>query len=526
MPLSGAPSLVPQANVQPPALDSIPGPGTDFTRLLGTNDVPLDFEIPFIQAVVSRLQEKVDRLTNQIAESQAEPHRLVGPRTQLTQSIRQHRAMLSAVRRVPPELLCEVFALTVSGNEALPKPPWYLGHVCQSWRCTALAFPPIWASINIPNSSTVVFHNYAAALSVETLLLRSAGAPLKIYWTAKKGTNIEDRCAAAVVSHCHRWNALHLRIPCPSAKLAWLQPASGCLAALRTLQVAHDYPIEFPEDFSFDGRRLREVLLSHYGQSPVNLTAPTIPWQQITQYRGAYPFDMQRQVLLAMAPKLQQCAISFTTDPPQNAAPITLPRLRRLEIDDPTALVSFTAPALKELLILSSSWHSVPALGSFVHRSSCSLKKLILRDCALSPDMIAALGDLPHLTYLLIDFDGHDYTGQYTIGNDPTTGQTALFTAMTAEGGSRDVCPSLVTLVYGLNGGFSRDLFLAMARSRFHSGCLTYLRLYSAGLSDLPLLQELRDEGFDAAVIPGAHTAPVYEQLFTFDGNVHCPYEP
>ncbi|KAJ6460068.1 hypothetical protein C8R47DRAFT_129784 [Mycena vitilis] len=507
--------------------ESIPGPGTDFTRLLGTNDVPLDFEIPFIQAVVSRFQEEVHRLTIQIAESQTGPHRLVDRRTQLVQSIRQHRATLSAVRRVPPELLCEVFALTVSSNEALPKPPWYLAHVCQTWRCTALAYPPLWTSISIPNSSTGVLDNDAAALSVETLLLRSAGAPLKVYWTAQKGTDIEDRCAAAVVSHCHRWNALHLRIPCPTAKLAWLQPASGCLITLRTLQVAHDFPIEFPVLFSFDSRTLRDVLLSHYGGSPVILTAPTIPWQQITHYRGAYPVDRQRQILLAMAPKLRQCAVSFTTHPTQNATPITVPRLRRLEIDDPTALDHFTAPVLEELLSLSSSWPSVLAFCVFIRRSSCSLKKLILRDCALSPNWIVAIRELPHLTYLLVDFDGHDYAvGQNVDGNHDMPGQTALLTAMTAEGGSRDLFPRLVTLVYGLNSEFPHDLFLAMARSRFHRGCLTYLRVYSAGLLDLPWLQELRDEGFDAAVVPGGHTAPVYEQLFTFDGNVHCPYEP
>ncbi|KAJ7635675.1 hypothetical protein DFH06DRAFT_1054885 [Mycena polygramma] len=524
MPLScwkcGAPSFVPHADAQPTALDSTQGSGVDLRRLLTTNEPPIDSEVFSIQAILSPLQDEADELDTQIAELHAVLHRLADRRTQLVRSIRQHRATLSAVRRVPPELLCEVFALTVSGNEALPKPPWYLGHVCQSWRRTALAYPPIWSSITIPNSSTAVSRK--PALRVETLLHRSAGAPLKIYWTAITGTSVEDHSAAAVVSHCHRWSALHLQIPCPYAKFAWLKLASGCLASLRTLQIVHDYPIEFPEQFSFHGSALREVVLS--GFLPITMTM--IPWEQITHYRGAYPSNMHLQILLATAPNLRQCALRFASHPIQKATPITFPRLRRLEIDNSAALVAFTAPVIEELLSQSSSGHNMLKLCRFIQRSSCLLKKLIMRDCGLSPDLIAVLRDLPLLTYLLIDFDEHDEVrGQNADENDYTLGQTALFTAMSASGSPR-LCPRLVTLVYGVNLDlFPEDLFFAMARSRFHTSCLTHLRLYSARFFDIPLLRELRHDGFDAAVIPRAHTTQVYEQLFTFDGNVNCPYE-
>ncbi|KAJ7622479.1 hypothetical protein FB45DRAFT_689065, partial [Roridomyces roridus] len=55
----------------------------------------------------------------------------------------------SPVRRVPPEVLCEIFARVrpvprrISFYE-VEQPPWILGHICRLWRDTALACPRLW----------------------------------------------------------------------------------------------------------------------------------------------------------------------------------------------------------------------------------------------------------------------------------------------------------------------------------------------------------------------------------------------
>ncbi|KAJ7157392.1 hypothetical protein C8R46DRAFT_860111, partial [Mycena filopes] len=88
----------------------------------------------------------------------------------------QHRAILSPVRRVPPELLCEIFSLTVQNDGDAPKqPPWYLGQVCGLWRHSALSLPSLWSSITIPSVS---FGDSGRVSLLEAQLLRSADAPL------------------------------------------------------------------------------------------------------------------------------------------------------------------------------------------------------------------------------------------------------------------------------------------------------------------------------------------------------------
>ncbi|KAJ6525986.1 hypothetical protein B0H19DRAFT_908796, partial [Mycena capillaripes] len=72
-------------------------------------------------------------------------------RDEALKRVRQHHDILSPVRRVPPELVCEIFTWTVSSNDAageaimvVKTPPWYLGHISRSWRHTALSFGSLW----------------------------------------------------------------------------------------------------------------------------------------------------------------------------------------------------------------------------------------------------------------------------------------------------------------------------------------------------------------------------------------------
>ncbi|KAJ7608225.1 hypothetical protein FB45DRAFT_690462, partial [Roridomyces roridus] len=64
-------------------------------------------------------------------------------RDALAYSIRKHSAILSAVRRMPPELWNEIFK-----SASFAAPPWSLGLVCRSWRNVALANPYLWSYIN------------------------------------------------------------------------------------------------------------------------------------------------------------------------------------------------------------------------------------------------------------------------------------------------------------------------------------------------------------------------------------------
>ncbi|KAJ7925597.1 hypothetical protein B0H13DRAFT_2569433, partial [Mycena leptocephala] len=144
---------------------------TRLSHLLRSNDVPLEADIPSIRNIISEGQSRERALTAQMAALEAEILRLEGAikrlkrqrsesitqlkqrRTETMNYIRQHHAVISPVRRVPPELIAEIFALTLASPRAwdakdmMKQPPWRLSQICRSWRYTALSFPPLWSSI-------------------------------------------------------------------------------------------------------------------------------------------------------------------------------------------------------------------------------------------------------------------------------------------------------------------------------------------------------------------------------------------
>ncbi|KAJ7635674.1 hypothetical protein DFH06DRAFT_1479007 [Mycena polygramma] len=412
----------------------------DLNHLLESNDVPSDSDTPLVTARLSAEQEQVDALDPQIAELEVTLDRLVRRRQKLVESIRKHRAVLSSVRRVSPELLCEIFALKRLGEEPV-KAPWRLGHICQSWRRAVLGNPFFWNSVTIPNLWGSPNQNLALS-RMDLQLLRSASTPLTVYWCAEKHKKIDLRSADAVLSHCGRWNGLHLDVPCDGADLTWLIPASGRLTALRTFKADFGFLTQFPDILSVV-ESIREVILTDwflYYPSPSIL----VPWGQITHYRGAYVTTTQRHILAA-APNLLQCAVNF--EPPLVLGPpITLPQLRGLRVERPKDLLHLTTPSLENLFSVCHSRLDLPEFARFLRRSSCSLKQLVLRDCTICSGLIEILRELPLLTYLLVDFDGADSPDQQEQG--------ALFTAMTVSGISSELCPELDTLVYGASGAF------------------------------------------------------------------------
>ncbi|KAJ7696385.1 hypothetical protein B0H14DRAFT_2240124, partial [Mycena olivaceomarginata] len=110
---------------------------------LRSNDVPLDSETSFIRGIISEGQNQIDTLDAQIDKMEAEIARLAQKRDEMAEHVHQHRAILAPVRRVPPELVCEILVLSLSSSGDGPenRPPWHLGHICRLWRHCVLGVP-------------------------------------------------------------------------------------------------------------------------------------------------------------------------------------------------------------------------------------------------------------------------------------------------------------------------------------------------------------------------------------------------
>ncbi|KAJ7677038.1 hypothetical protein DFH06DRAFT_617394 [Mycena polygramma] len=485
-----------------PAVDLPPSDFTipDLTHLLTGNNVPLDSEIPTIFAIVSDGQEQLQAVDSQIADLEATLAQLLQKRLQIAEHVRQHRAILSPVRRTPPELLGDIFALTLSSHK---HPPWYLGHVCRSWRLAALTYPHLWSSIALHHSSRPRFP------LIETLLQRSSNAPLNVSWN---GTPIDHPSKDAVLANCSRWRSLYLDARVADiSDFGWLQPVCGRLTALQTLSLSRPGPNVILPDIFSTAPMLREVSLADW-YFPVISPSVVIPWGQITTYRGAYDTSTQRKILMA-APNVAECSLRFVgARQPHENTPITLPYLRRLCVERTGSLRHLTTPLLEELFSAYNSKQDLLLALPFLHRSSFSLTKLVLKHCDLTSDVIDVVQLLVHLTYLYIESN-----------TSTPLKQASFFTAMTVHGTSHDLCPNLTSLVYEFNRNFVYEDFFVMARSRFQlpesDARLATLRLFGGSENEHPTylaapIQELCDDGFDAAFLTKGEAALLGPQGF------------
>ncbi|KAJ6487150.1 hypothetical protein C8R47DRAFT_1216349 [Mycena vitilis] len=512
---SQAGMIQPCWNCRAPAafLDLPPTPehAHDFTRLRTGNEVPLDSEIPLVRDVISSAEDRLNTLETQIRNLEVALSTLVQRRDETRQELHEHRAILHPVRRVPSELVCDIFALTLDDPDDPDDPdaafhafgytpPWYLGQISRSWRHWAVAYPRLWNYITIPSSAPPS----GDCLAFDELLLRSGDAPLNVYWVvAQDRCPVEPQVAEIALAHCGRWAILRLNIRHASDGLDWLLPAKGCLPALKTLAVLHGPSVAIPDIFSI-APSLREVLFTDWDFSYYSSNVQ-IPWSQITHYRGSYREPDQLEVLRA-ASNLEQCALSFETPYYEfqthfSAAPIELSHLRRLHIERPRYLRHLRAPSLEVLHCKYMREEDIHALLSFIHASHCPLQKLVLMSCDILPELITALRSLPSLTYLLIEADAAPEE------------ENDLFREMTISNSPRDLCPNLISLVYscGYNSSVPHELLFSMARSRLLHGGLNTFRVFDPldGTEVAEAARKLRGEGYDADVL----TSNEFERL-------------
>ncbi|KAJ7622596.1 hypothetical protein DFH06DRAFT_1482078 [Mycena polygramma] len=437
--ISGARPLGSASDHAVPSLES-----ADFARLLSSNDPPLESHIPAIRDIISDGQNQIEAVNARILRLHAALAKLNRERDEIAQHLRNCGAILSPVRRMPPELICAIFALTLAKDhkdDDFPAPPWYLGHICRFWRDCALGYPHLWSSITIPSSP---FSAGRVLPILETQLLRSTNAPLDVYWPDVE-SSIDFRLLELILPQSNRWRTLCIYADRPNSErvLDWLQPVKGNLGRLEKLELVNGRRTTIPDIFSV-APRLRKVIVTDTELSGRSIFI-TVPWEQITHYRGAYSAERHLEILDA-APNLLECSLAFDVDyafDPHAPPPITLPLLRRLYVEEPGFLVNVMTPSLEELTTL----HRPSTVLALIRRSSCTLKKLALQ-CPMNSEIIPVLQGLPSLTDLLLE-NRVELEGGIVIGNQRARGHIEVFTAMFVSGSSTDLCPSLSTFSYG-----------------------------------------------------------------------------
>ncbi|KAJ7252151.1 hypothetical protein B0H12DRAFT_961513, partial [Mycena haematopus] len=119
-----------------------------FAAKLGTNYCPLDEEVFEIESLLVQPLSRLQDLDDRIADLQKAIDKLTEERTSLRAYVDAHRALISPVRRLPLDVLQEIFVACLPTHRncvmSASEPPVLLGRICSSWRSISLSTPRLW----------------------------------------------------------------------------------------------------------------------------------------------------------------------------------------------------------------------------------------------------------------------------------------------------------------------------------------------------------------------------------------------
>ncbi|KAJ7715835.1 hypothetical protein B0H16DRAFT_263173 [Mycena metata] len=466
--------------------------------LLTSNDPPLETQIQtiedFILAGSTRLAALDDQIESQRACSTATVG-LITERDALDQSVREHNAVLSPIRRIPTEILFHIFLLTLphtkrvpgvmGRKQNIPAPPWRLGHVCKHWRDCALAYRRLWSTIHV--DTVVTTSETYDVLALETQLSRSSYSLLHVSfrWPAYESGSHSRLCALAraLVPSCDRWLTAKLSwTPDDHSMVEILSGIRGRLPVLKQIEFISCGHGDDPDecDVLTNTPSLREVILTDIKYNIPSLPI-SAPWAQITCLRANFGFRYLLKILRA-SPNLEDCGLSLVEGSSPPSVPTLLadlPRLRKLCVTDTRLLRCLTTPSLQYLGLLGGPLDDVLP---FISRVGCRLAGLSAHHRCHSVSLILLLKSLPTLSSLSVD-----------MNNDP------LLTALTACDSLPVICPDLQSLSLSLDVPARTTTLSDMLESRWRTSPLKSVHVFDysiPGIQVLPeRLQMLKNQG-------------------------------
>ncbi|KAJ6454384.1 hypothetical protein C8R45DRAFT_601978 [Mycena sanguinolenta] len=190
-----------------------------FAQLASTNEPPREPELALIRPIVEKtsarlasLDAEISRLKERLRELEDEHNALSGYHAQNTR-------ILSPLRRMPAEILGEIFAGTLpSGSEvfAIENCPWILTYVCSRWRAVALSKPSLWSLITIDFTAN---QHYSLKL-IRTQLERARLLKIQFFMHQDYGTGSQIALFNVLAKHSARWEELSIQFWCRICRLS------------------------------------------------------------------------------------------------------------------------------------------------------------------------------------------------------------------------------------------------------------------------------------------------------------------
>ncbi|KAJ7479516.1 hypothetical protein FB451DRAFT_1086115 [Mycena latifolia] len=392
-----------------------------FTSKLGTNYCPQDEEIVEIRAFLVEPIQRLKRLDDEISEVQKALDKLTEERVRLLAYVDAHRALISPVRRLPLDIIQEVFLAclpwprncAMSATEA----PVLLGRVCSSWRTISLSTPRLWSKLHLvlPGNQShrlASFNSEAKMLqrlqTAETWLNRSGDCPLFISvqspYDDPLPTTTPNFLHQYLIPFASRWEHISLTIPA-SVLAPWSHLTTADVPRLKSVIIHIRRRFDAAEDETTQvaglgflrGSEMSSVSIAGINFSPLQLP---LRWNTLTEVSITGAGRMEPRLtsdialeLLSRCTALQTCRLVIDGHPDSGTG----------AVPGPVIVCAF----LHKLDFWVSGFLSITFHYLFARLSTPELRHLSFSGYSSDPDRIShtggLLGTAPRIESLNID---------------------------------------------------------------------------------------------------------------------------
>ncbi|KAJ7145112.1 hypothetical protein C8R43DRAFT_550704 [Mycena crocata] len=311
-----------------------------YPELLRSNTVPLDFQIPVIAGAIRTSREDLKATENTAGDSET---RLLA----LQDFVQIHRSMVSAMRRLPSEILSEIFTYCVGQQDGCR--PRVVSAICSRWREVVLSTPRLWCDIYL-REEEIRLPSLHSLLSLQ--LERSAQVPLSIVFSY---LHDDISILELLLTASDRWQSLDLDLttdqhehvrgssnhfPLLRKLVVRITPSFDLGNLSRPLPLLEDLtlswpPCPIPSKFPWTG--LLNCTLFHCSSSEaLSVLHSSARMEEFSLYNCYCPSQRDSSHLTAITSTIRSLTISHCSGPFNQGflGALTAPKLQELIIDD------------------------------------------------------------------------------------------------------------------------------------------------------------------------------------------------
>ncbi|KAK7457761.1 hypothetical protein VKT23_010100 [Stygiomarasmius scandens] len=528
--------------------------------LLSCNDPPPGNDLDSMRTSLGDAQKRIRDIEQQLKALEEQRQILERERNTLYKYASTQKAVLNPIRRIPVEILAEIFTISVKSATSnayenaltMKSARWILSHVCARWRGISLTTPSLWTNIELELSKE------NAAFSPRAFLLglhiqRSKHLPLEIgLYSYASDIPQSHYLLTMLLPTASRWETLHTDMK-PECLQACLAPMSAFLSNLvhfytyhliatkpnseAILPPAQINPNERPVvcDALHQSVMLRDVVLR------MDVCRFKFPVEHIQTLALIHQFYTINDLLSALRPMVNLQELTLTRhsvflgqiDEDIDHLPVQLPNLRFLNLsDDKERLLPLEEDEEQDLVVSrfldlltlsaletledehidSANTQNFSAFLSLFERSRCDIKSFSTSTIISEDGFICLIREYPSLMHL-------DLRGVEGFKNQ-------AMTELTFQDDADWEClvPSLESLELQGSMSFDATAFVDMIESRlrgYRAGKLCKIRKAKLGwLEDPPADEDVFDR-LDGDFFRGfsfTKTIKVRDDLSSSDG--------